>query len=503
MAAASLAGVAATKKASSDAEVQCADDVPPPEPAREFRGVWVATVANIDWPSKPGLSTADQKTELIAILDRCVKLRLNAVIFQVRPACDALYNSKLEPWSEYLSGQQGRAPSPIYDPLELAVAEAHKRGLELHAWFNPYRARHSEGKSPMDPGHVSHQHPELVRPYGHSLWLDPGSDAVQDYTVRVVIDVVKRYDIDGVHIDDYFYPYKELDSHKQVIPFPDDLTWQDYLQNGGTLSRDDWRRDNVNNLVERLYREIKKEKSWVKFGISPFGIWRPGNPAQIKGYDAYEELYADSRKWIRNGWCDYLSPQLYWPVKQTAQSYPVLLKWWVDQNVHGRHIWPGNYTSRIGDASKNAWTKDELVQQILATRVQNGATGNVHFSMKPLANNRGGIADALSASVYQQQALPPASTWLKDRAPGKPRMDLDTNSQSGQTVLRWKPTGKEKPWLWVVQTQTANIWTTSILPADIQELLLPATTAGKETTVFAVSAVNRIGERSSVAIVEL
>jgi len=355
----------------------------------------------------------------------------------------------------------------------------------------------------MDPGHVSHQHPELVRPYGHSLWLDPGSDAVQDYTVRVVIDVVKRYDIDGVHIDDYFYPYKELDSHKQVIPFPDDLTWQDYLQNGGTLSRDDWRRDNVNNLVERLYREIKKEKSWVKFGISPFGIWRPGNPAQIKGYDAYEELYADSRKWIRNGWCDYLSPQLYWPVKQTAQSYPVLLKWWVDQNVHGRHIWPGNYTSRIGDASKNAWTKDELVQQILATRVQNGATGNVHFSMKPLANNRGGIADALSASVYQQQALPPASTWLKDRAPGKPRMDLDTNSQSGQTVLRWKPTGKEKPWLWVVQTQTANIWTTSILPADIQELLLPATTAGKETTVFAVSAVNRIGERSSVAIVEL
>ena len=210
----------------------------PPEPQREFRGVWVATVANIDWPSKPGLSTSDQQSELIAILDHAVRLHLNAVIIQVRPACDALYESKIEPWSEYLTGQQGKPPSPYYDPLEFAVAEAHRRGLELHAWFNPYRARHSDGHT-LAGSHVSRTHPDLVRAYGHSLWLDPGSEAVQDYTVSVIMDVVKRYDIDGVHIDDYFYPYKEVDANKHVIPFPDDATWQAYLQSGGNLSRED------------------------------------------------------------------------------------------------------------------------------------------------------------------------------------------------------------------------------------------------------------------------
>jgi uncharacterized lipoprotein YddW (UPF0748 family) len=337
----------------------------------------------------------------------------------------------------------------------------------------------------------------MVRTYGKSLWLDPGSDAVQDYTTRVVMDVVKRYDIDGVHLDDYFYPYKELDSHKQVIPFPDDATWQEYLQSGGSESREDWRRDNVNTLIERLYHAIKKEKPWVKFGISPFGIWRPGYPSQIKGYDAYEQLYADSRKWLRNGWCDYFSPQLYWPVKQTAQSYPVLLKWWTDQNVDGRHIWPGNYTSRVGDGSKTAWTRDELVQQILATRSQPGATGNVHFSMKSLMNNRGGIADTLEANVYSQQALVPASPWLRSRLPGRPKVTLTTDEHTGLPVLKWKPTGKDSAWLWVVQWQCGDTWTTHILPADSQRLVLNPNSPESQATEFAVSAVDRYGQQSA------
>ncbi len=476
----------------------------PPQPQREFRGVWVATVANIDWPSKPGLSVKQQQAELIGLLDKAVLLHLNAIIFQVRPACDAMYDSKIEPWSEYLTGQQGRAPEPYYDPLAYVIAEAHRRGLELHAWFNPYRARHLDAKSPISANHISRLHPELVRTYGRSLWLDPGSEAVQDYTTKVVMDVVKRYDIDGVHIDDYFYPYKILDAQKQVVPFPDEPTWQEYLRSGGTEGRDDWRRENVNTLIERLYKAIKKEKSWVKFGISPFGIWRPGNPAQIKGFDAYQELYADSRKWIKNGWCDYLSPQLYWQIGQAPQSYPVLLKWWLEQNPKKRHIWAGNYTGRVADGSKTSWPREEVVNQIAATRnfSASGATGNVHYSMKCLLNNKGGIADALASVVYSQPALVPESPWLRDHAPGKPKIAIDSDDPSGHLQLSWKPAGKEQPWLWVVQAQIGGAWTTRILPAGTQSLRLDAKNSDSQATAFAVSEVDRYGMRSAISTVK-
>src|SRR6476620_1862612 len=209
----------------------CQGEAPPV--SREFRAVWVATVANIDWPSKPGLSSWQQQAELIAILDKAVSLNMNAIVLQVRPAADALYPSHLEPWSEYLTGEMGRPPEPYYDPLEFAVTEAHKRGLELHAWFNPYRAHAPSGKSVIATTHVSNEHPDLVRSYGSYLWLDPGDSAVRRVSMNVIIDVVKRYDIDGVHIDDYFYPYKEKDSKGNVIDFPDDQTWNRYVASGG------------------------------------------------------------------------------------------------------------------------------------------------------------------------------------------------------------------------------------------------------------------------------
>ncbi len=476
-----------------------------PDPPREFRGVWVASVANIDWPSKPGLPVAQQQTELVAILDKCAQLKLNAVIFQVRPACDALYASKLEPWSEYLSGQMGKAPEPFYDPLAMAVKEAHKRGLELHAWFNPYRARHVEKHGPVSADHVSVKHPELVKQYGRYLWLDPGMEAVQDYTVSVVMDVVKRYDIDGVHIDDYFYPYKESDSKKQIIPFPDDASYQEYLKGGGTLGREDWRRENVNTLVERLYKSIKKSKPWVKFGISPFGIWRPGNPQVIKGYDPYDQLYADSKKWLQNGWCDYFSPQLYWPIKQTAQSYTTLLKWWLDQNTNNRHIWPGIFTSRVADGSKTAWDKDEIVQQVLATRPLEQNAGNVHFSLKPLMSNRGGIADALTTLAYTDSALIPACPWLHEHAPAKPKATLEKDSSIGG----WKLSFKMKPvktgtpdtaWLWLIQTKNRGEWQTKILPGLTASLPLDDIDPNDPNTVIAVTAVDRYGFRSAPAM---
>src|SRR5437588_742687 len=322
---------------------------PRPPVRREFRGAWVASVENIDWPSEPGLTTQQQKDELLGILDRAAALRLNAVILQVRPAADALYASPYEPWSEYLTGQMGRAPDPWYDPLEFAVAEAHKRGLELHAWFNPYRARHPSGKSPASANHISRTHPELVKRYGSMLWMDPGEPAVRQRTVDVILDVVRRYDIDGVHIDDYFYPYKEKDRRGRAIEFPDGTSWRKYLRSGGGMSRDDWRRANVDTLIHEVYGRIKATKPWVKFGISPFGVWRPGYPPETaqNAFDSFAELYGDSRKWLLNGWADYFTPQLYWPISRPELSYPVLLRWWVGQNVKGRQIWPGNYLDKV------------------------------------------------------------------------------------------------------------------------------------------------------------
>src|ERR1039458_5009065 len=275
--------------------------VPPPV-RREFRGVWVASVRNLDWPSKPGLPPSLAKAELIALLDRAAALGLNAVLLQVRPAGDALYASKIEPWSEYLTGRQGMAPVPFWDPLQFAVEQAHARGLELHAWFNPYRAKEPSAKGPLAATHIARRHPELVKKYGTQLWMDPGEPAVREQTLRVVLDVVKRYDIDGVHLDDYFYPYPERRPNGST-DFPDDRSWKAYRKSGGKLARDDWRRANVDDLVETLHREIAKAKPWVKFGISPFQLWRPGYPESITtGLDAYATLYADSRKWFANGW---------------------------------------------------------------------------------------------------------------------------------------------------------------------------------------------------------
>jgi uncharacterized lipoprotein YddW (UPF0748 family) len=465
-------------------------ELPPVE--REFRGVWVASVSNIDWPSRRGLPVERQKAELIAILDRARELRLNAVILQVRPAGDALYASALEPWSEYLTGSMGRAPEPFYDPLAFAVEEAHRRGLELHAWFNPYRARHPSARSAPSSDHISRARPELVREYGTHLWMDPGEQAVQDHSLAVILDVVRRYDIDGVHIDDYFYPYRERDRAGRLIDFPDDRSWNRYRAAGGTLSRNDWRRDNVDRFVERLYTEIKREKRWVKFGVSPFGIWRPGHPAQVRGLDAYTELYADARKWLVNGWLDYFAPQLYWPVAQHAQSYPVLLDWWVEQNRHNRHVWPGNFTSRVGPDRQRNWPASELLEQIELTRHRPGATGNVHFSMRTLMGDPDGLSAQL-ANAYREPAIVPASPWLGGSPPPAPRVSLRPNGAGAVLEISTAPVA---PWLLTVRTRNGTEWVTSVLPGRTRSHSL--TTLPHEVHV---TAIDRLGSESDVASV--
>ncbi|MBI5774585.1 MAG: family 10 glycosylhydrolase [Verrucomicrobia bacterium] len=468
----------------------------PPAPAREFRGVWVASVSNIDWPSKPGLSTDGQKRELRALLDRAAQLKLNAVILQIRPAGDALYASPFEPWSEFLTGQMGRAPSPFYDPLTFAVAEAHARGLELHAWLNPYRARTAGARSPAAASHISKTQPSLVRKYGRHLWLDPGDQRVEDYCVKVFLDVARRYDIDGLHMDDHFYPYREKDTDGKFLEFPDDTTFRFYQRAGGKLNRDDWRRENVNRLVKRLYTALKAEKPWVKFGVSPFGIWRPGFPKDIKGMDTFAETYSDSRLWLAKGWLDYFAPQLYWSIDAKAQSFTTLLNWWAAQNTTGRHLWPGCNTIESG----GKWEAKEILNQISVTRQPRGAGGVIHYSAKALMQNRGGIADALAKGPYAPPALIPASPWLDAKPPAKPA--LQAEGKGGDVKLAWRAGGAEKVSWWVVQTRFNGRWTTDIFPGAQTSGALNQKFSAAPPEVIAVTAVDRCGNASAPVVVE-
>ena len=476
-------------------------NVIPPKPAREMRGAWIATIANVTWPSQKGLSSAAQKAEFIALLDRAVRLKLNTIIFQVRPESDAFYASSIEPWSEFLTGTMGKAPLPYYDPLAFAVQEAHARGLELHAWFNPYRARNSLARWPIAPNHVSKTHPQWVLRYGSQQWLDPGEKEVQIHLLKIVMDVVRRYDIDGVQFDDYFYPYPEKDRAGKVLDFPDYASWK-RAEKGG-FARDDWRRENVNGLIHQVYEAIKAAKPSVKFGISPFGIWRSGEPPQIRGLDAYTILNADSRKWLANGWVDYLAPQLYWPIDSPEQSFPVLLKWWAEQNVKGRNLFVGLDSTKTNER----WKVQEILNQIRLTRQQSGVSGQIHWNMKTLMQNSPLVA-ALEREVYQQSALTPASPWLGSGRYGKPKVRVDRatpGSEKGQARLManrpvlkasWELT--EKPWLWLLQTKVGTQWKTEVLPGSKTS----RSWVGSEPGIIAVTPIDRMGNASSSAVLQ-
>jgi len=382
---------------------------------RELRGVWVATVGNIDFPSKQGLGAAAQKAELTAILDVLAVAGLNAIFFQVRPESDALYSSTLEPWSRYLTGTQGKDPG--YDPLAFAIKEAHARGIEVHAWLNPYRAKASLSSTAVAP-HVSITLSQYAYPYGSYLWMDPGAKAVEDHVVQVVLDIVKRYDVDGIHFDDYFYPYPD------GTTFPDAKTYAAYQAGGGTMSRADWRRDNVNRLVKRLGQEIPKVKAHVRFGISPFGIYRPGYPPGISGLDQYAEIYADPPLWKKQGWVDYLAPQLYWPSTQTAQAYGPLIEWWSKQPAADRYTFAGNYLSKLGSSS--AWSVEEFRTQVALSRGQrqHNSLGNIFFSYKPLGSDTGGIVKVFRDELYALPALPPPLASMATVKVAPPQVSL-------------------------------------------------------------------------------
>ncbi|MFC3200115.1 glycoside hydrolase family 10 protein [Parapedobacter deserti] len=469
-------------------EEERAGEPPIPSAMREFRAAWVATVDNINWPSKPGLSTAQQQAEALALLDFLRDHHFNAVIFQVRPQADALFPSEWEPWSYYLTGKQGTAPDPFYDPLAFWIEEAHRRGLELHVWLNPYRAHHIAAGEVEPPSLVNKMPESVVKLKEGYWWFDPAKQSTQDHSAAVVMDIVSRYDIDGVHFDDYFYPYE---SYNGGADFPDDDTWAAYVAGGGTLSRGDWRRSHVNQFIERIYNDIKRVKKHVKFGLSPFGIWRPGHPESIAGMDQYDKLYADAKLWLNKGWVDYFTPQLYWPIAQIPQSFPVLLGWWQEENTQARHLWPGMNVGRGGDEANLR----EVVNQIMITRGMVPASkGAVHWSISSLTRNPL-LAQGLLEGPYKQPALVPASPWLGSDAPDSPMVRF--SRRGGEVDVSWQHPNTGNIAKWVLYSRFGNKWDYRILESHVSSLTLPSyADDGAVLEQVVVTAVDRLGNES-------
>ena len=408
-------------------------------PKREFRAAWIATVANIDWPSKPGLPAIEQQQQFIKRLDDLKALGCNAVIVQVRPVCDAMYDSKIEPWSKFLTGRQGEPPFPYYDPLVFMVAETHKRNMEFHAWFNPYRALMDSRQNPNPPKHVTRAHPDWIIKYGGKSYLDPGIPEVRDYVISVITDVVKRYDIDAVHLDDYFYPYRVAN-----VEFGDAKTYAKY---GGGADKDDWRRNNISLFISLLNTNIKSIKPYVKLGISPFGIWRnstkdPEGSATKGGQTNYDDLYADVLMWMQKGWVDYLLPQLYWEHASHAAPFGVLLPWWFG-HCYKRHVYYGLAAYRMTSAGSGAWAGvKELLWQLHDIRNQCPNSGYAFFSAASFDKIRVPIKDSLQNGFAKYPALVPAMPWLDSVAPAAPALGVTTDANGVQ--LKWKESNPQK-----------------------------------------------------------
>lgn len=475
-----------------------------PKVEREFRGAWIATVANINWPSRKDLTTEEQKNEAISILDKLKDNHFNAVIFQARPQCDALYKSDIEPWSYYLSGKQGRAPDPYYDPLEFWIEEAHKRGMELHVWLNPYRAHHIGGGEVSEFSVVKKHSDLVVKLRSGYWWLDPSKKETQDYSFSVVMDIAKRYDIDGIHFDDYFYPYPSYNNDED---FPDEEGWNNYLSNGGRLEKADWRRDNINVFIQRIYNGIKEIKPNVKFGLSPFGIWRPRNPESIEGFDQFNQLYADAKRWINEGWVDYWAPQLYWRISTIKQSFPVLVQWWKNENLKDRHFWPGINVDR----ENNELNSTEVINQIMIIRgMLPDSPGNLFWSVAPILNFKE-LANAIVTGPYKKQALIPMTPWFKSQPIDSP--EITFLKQSDKVKVSWTHKNKDNVFCWILYFKLGNRWDYKILTGDTVSYELPLISEYKsysedgkevtkkyEITEVAVSAVDRISNESIPAI---
>jgi uncharacterized lipoprotein YddW (UPF0748 family) len=452
----------------------------PPALPREFRGLWIATVANIDWPTRSDLTMAQQQAELRLILDRAQAIGFNAVILQVRAAGDALYPSALEPWMRSLAGTQGANPG--WDPLAWAVEAAHARGLELHAWFNPFRAGNLSDTLALHAQHLGRRRPELLRRFCRQLWFDPGEEAVREHALEVIRDVVRRYDVDAVHLDDYFYPYP--DSRCPNLSFPDSAPYARYVAGGGVLEPASWRRDNVNRFVEALRPAVQTLRPTARVGISPFGIWRPGTPPGITGLDSYASIYADSQWWLVSGWVDYFAPQLYWSRSSTGQNFDALLAWWASRNTQRRHLWPGLAAYRVADGTSSAYTAGEIDGQVREVRrladldAPGAPRGTILYNTTSVVQNRGGLAALLEGALFASRAAVPATPWLA--APPWNSADRAVSFQRG--VNGFVRLGGTRPpaavrW-WLLRWRTPEGWTFRQYPASVDSVAWPRLASG-------------------------
>ena len=466
-----------------------------PKVAREFRGMWIATVGNLDFPTKRDLTSEQQKAELIKLLDLAAELRMNAVIFQVRSMGDAVYLSEIEPSSPFLKGEAGKKLE--FDPLKFLLDEADARGILVHAWFNPYRASHGTVKEEMPENHVTKKHPEWIRDYNNFKMLDPGLKEVQDYLINIVGDVVKRYDVDGVHFDDYFYPYPDA----KQSDFPDSETYEAYKKGGGKLNKEDWRRKNVDDFVQNVSLEIKKIKPNVMFGISPFGIWKQDDTLGITcGTCSYDVLYADSRKWFQEGWVDYFTPQLYWSTVKAGQKFLTVFNWWNSQNKKKRHLWVGIAPFKIGDERYTDYSSKEIETQILMTRgALPDTAGTIHFRAGSIAENKDEIKDYLRDKVYRGNAIIPQSAWLDSTLPSPPELNF-TKQTNGDVLVSWKNTGTKQAFRWVLYWDDGKGWKPTVLPPNMIQANLQA---AMNVQKLGIASVDRLGNISAATVKEV
>jgi len=411
-------------------------------PKREFRAIWIATVVNIDWPTQNNLTVAKQKEEFITLLDAYKKLNFNAVIVQVRAAGDAFYPSSYDPWSKYLTGKEGKAPQPNYDPLKWMIDQAHERGMEFHAWFNPYRATFDLDTAILSDTHAFNQHPEWMVRYGKKFYFNPGLPEVIDYTRNVVLEVVNNYKVDGIHFDDYFYPYKEAGK-----TFDDKAAYNEYANEQTSL--DDWRRNNVNQLVKNINDSIKAVKPWVQFGISPFGVWRnkstdPKGSATRAGQTTYDDLYADPLLWMQQEWIDYILPQVYWTMDFPAASHRTLVEWWANQEYDGA-LYIGHGLYKVKANADKDWNKyNEIPKQIINTRSYESVNGGAFFSAKSLLGNHERLKKKIKKYIYPYPALTPKVPFIAAQPAEKPVINASRINNKEITIALNQPEKKQQ-----------------------------------------------------------
>jgi uncharacterized lipoprotein YddW (UPF0748 family) len=419
------------------ATVTQAQTAPASAPKREMRGVWISTHLSLDWPNR-NHTPQQQRDALVGILEHNKATGMNAAFLQVRSQSDAMYPSELEPWSYYLTNHQGSAPAPAWDPLQFAIDESRKRGMEFHAWINPYRAvatATSAGNTAQyAANHVSRTHPEWMLTVGNVIILNPGLAAVREHVTAVIMDIVNRYDVDGIHFDDYFYPAGAINDDAAYAADPRGFP-------ATTAGRADWRRDNINLLIAGVNERIRAVKPWVKFGISPSGIYRSsldpavGSPTASGASQHYLGNFADTRKWLQQGWVDYLAPQVYWTIGQAGSDYKALVPWW-NQNAFGRHMYIGIADYKMNTAG---WLDPKQVaNQIALNRAQSHIAGQVHFRHAFLLANPLGYRTDLQQNVYARPALVPAMPWKDTLAPAAPDA-LAASSGENAVVLSWAP----------------------------------------------------------------